>query len=144
MKKLTKQKALLPIEQIKRLVELDKQYEEIKKERDILRMQLLTTTQELDVYSLKTGQYTISRAKRITPRVTSFETLKKSLDKANIPYETYETFTPQMSILFRELARQEKHLIGLEIVETEYITIRTKKDEKKEGRGNVVAPLTTK
>ena len=119
----------LPIAKIKRLVELDKQYDAIKKERDLLREQLLVATQQLDVLTLKTGEYTISRAKRLTPRVTGYETLKKSLDTANIPYETYETFTPQMTVLFKQIIKEGKKLDGLEISTVEYISIRVRGDK---------------
>jgi len=121
----------LPIEKIKRLVELDKQYDTIKAERDQLRSDLLKVTQELDVLTLKTGEYTISRGKRLTPQVTSFETLKNSLTKANIPWDVIEVFAPHTINSFREVAKQGIELDGLEVKETQYISIRTKggKDE---------------
>lgn len=116
---------LIPIEMVDKLIKLEAEEKKIKKQIQIYREQLLTLTQELDVLQLKTGHYTIYRAKRITPKVLSVKTLKDSLDKEQIPYETEEAFTPQMSVMFRELAKQKKELDGLDYIETEYVGIRT-------------------
>ena len=123
-------KTLLPIAKIQHLVELEAQYKSIKQQIDEYRADLLKITQDLDVLSLRTGQYTISRAKRITPQVTSFKTLKASLEAESIPYDTMEVFTPQTLAAFREVAKIGKDLDGLAFQETEYITIRTKEVTK--------------
>ena len=124
----------LPVEKIQRLIELEAQERKIKAQINLYREELLVMTQQNDVYTLKTGKYTLSRATRITPKVISFNKLKESLEKNEIPYETYETFTPQMSVVFREISRQRPELMdkldGLDYLKTEYISIRVKGGEK--------------
>ncbi len=119
-----------PMAKAKRLFEIEVELKALKKEDKELRADLLKVTQELDVYSLKTGTYTISRAKRITPRVVDFETLKKSLNEEQIPIVTEETFAPQMKIVFQNLIEEGKELEGLEGLQTEYITVRLAKKEE--------------
>lgn len=117
-----------PIIKASRLMELEKQKKEIAQEIDILKADLLKTTQELDVLSLKTGSYTISRVKRLTPKIINIPLLKKELDKRNIPYIMEETFAEQMKPVFKQLAEQvvesKETIKGFETMETEYIMIR--------------------
>ncbi len=120
----------LPIDKIKQLAVFEAEYKKIKESRDRLREELLQLTQELDVYTLKTGDYTITRGKRVTPQVTNYKLLRRSLDEAKIPYEVHETFTPQMTAVFREVVRMGKELDGLEATETEYVSIRVKNGQK--------------
>ena len=94
-----------PMEKAQKIVELTKIIKDAKAIVDEYKIDLLKVTQEMDVLTLKTGSYTISRAKRITPRVTDFKTLKESLDKENIPYEVEEAFTPQMDLVFKNLVK---------------------------------------
>ena len=126
MKDLIKKTNIVPTAKIARLMQLEVFQKQTKREIEELRADLLKVTQDLDVLTLKTGKYTISRAKRVTPTVSDFKTLCKSLDKQNIPYETMETFTPQMSVVFKEAVKQGRELDGLEVKETEYISIRVK------------------
>lgn len=118
---------LIPTNDIQKLAELDVQYDKIKKQRDELRARLLEKAQELDVWSLKTGTYTLYRAKRLTPRVTSMKALKTTLEAEKIPYDTMEVFTPQTFAAFRLLAKEGRQLEGLEVQETEYVAIKTQK-----------------
>lgn len=121
-----------PAVKAKRLVELQAIYNKIKPEIDALKADLLQTLQEQDVYTLKTGTYTLSRAKRVTPFVSEFHLLKKSLDLANIPYETQEVFIPQMNIVFRKAIDEGRDLPGLTGTVTEYVAIRVKEPKGKE------------
>ena len=90
-----------PIEKVKKLIELQAILKDIKPQIEVLKAELLAITQQSDVYILKTGDYTISRAKRITPQVVNFKQLKQSLDEADIPYMTEEVFTEQMTLVFK-------------------------------------------
>lgn len=116
-----------PMEKAQTLMELEALNREIYKKIKQLKDELLKATQELDVLSLKTGSYTISRVKRITPRVEDFEKLKISLEKAGVPYETKEVFADQMNIVFREAIKEGKEFKGLDKQETEYVMIRINK-----------------
>jgi len=118
-----------PIAKANRLLELQTIYKKIKPEIDELKADLLRTTQELDVYTLKTGDYTISRAKRVTPRVTNFEALKEDLESREIEVYTEEVFAPQMDVVFKQAINQGTKLNGLDALETEYISIRLREKE---------------
>ena len=107
-----------------RLMELQAIVKKLKPEIDELKADLLKVTQDLDVYTLKTGNYTLSRAKRITPQVVDFKLLKETLDKEDIPYETEEVFTAQTNVMFKQAIADKRELAGLEALETEYISIR--------------------
>ena len=118
-----------PMVKAKRLMELLALVKSVKPEIDELKADLLKVTQDLGVLTLKTEGYTISRAKRVTPEVTSFKLLKASLVENNIPFETEETFTKQMDVLFKKLIEDKRELDGLEGKETEYISVRVKEVE---------------
>ena len=127
MTDLLKIEAISPIEKAGQIVQLEAISRGINEKIKQYKADLLKLTQEQDVYMLKTGKYTISRAKRVTPRVIDFETLKESLEKARVPYETKEVFADEMSLVFREAVKQGKKFDGLEAQETEYISIRIAK-----------------
>jgi CBS-domain-containing membrane protein len=113
----------------KHLYELLQLQKELKEQVDTYKEELLTVMQQSDTLSLKTGSYTLTRANRITPDVVDFRQLKKSLEKARIPFMTEEVFAPQMTVVFREAIKENRALAGLEAKETEYVSIRL--NEKK-------------
>lgn len=120
-----------PIDKVKRLVSLMALAKEIKPEIDRLKAELLKVTQDLDVLKLKTGDYTVTRAKRVTPEVVNFNELKQSLIDADIPYMTEEVFTDGMYVVFRKAIEENKELHGLSARITEYISIRIAEKEEK-------------
>lgn len=111
-------------ERLLKLTELKKQVETAY---NALRDELLKSTQELDVYTLKTGSYTLTRATRVTPQVTDYTKLKETLEKENIPYTTKEVFGDEMTEVFKLAIKEGRVLDGLESKVTEYITIREAK-----------------
>jgi hypothetical protein len=123
-KNLLSQTPKSPMVKMARLMELQAIVKKLKPEIDELKADLLKVTQDLDVYTLKTGNYTLSRAKRITPQVVDFKLLKETLDKEDIPYETEEVFTAQTNVMFKQAIADKRELAGLEALETEYISIR--------------------
>lgn len=130
MNKLQTRKTL-PVDKARRLMELQALMKELKIEADELKADLLKTTQQLDVYTLKTGEYTISRVKKITPHVEDFETLKKALEEAEIEVYTEETFSPVMDVVFKQILADGKNIDGLEGKVTEFISIRLARKEEK-------------
>jgi hypothetical protein len=102
----------------------------ITDEMQVYKDDLLKITQDLDVLSLKTGSYTISRAIRITPQVENFSKLKVSLEKAGVPVMVVEAFAPQMDEVFKEALKEGKEFDGLGKRETQYIAVRI--SDKKE------------
>ena len=123
-KNLLSQTPKSPMAKMQKLMELQAIVKELKPQIDELKADLLKVTQDLDVYTLKTGDYTLSRAKRITPQVVDFKLLKETLDKEDIPYETEEVFTAQTNVMFKQAIADKRELAGLEALETEYISIR--------------------
>lgn len=115
-----------PMQKVQKLIELQAIYKDIKPQIDELKAELLQITQELDVLTLKTGDYTITRAKKITPQVINYSLLKQTLIDQNIPFQIKETFADHMKETFKEAIKEGKELAGLEGLETEYITIRIK------------------
>ena len=65
MSKITKTEQLVPVEKVDRLLELQKIVSDAKPEIEKLKQELLTVTQDLDVYTLRTGDFTITRANRV-------------------------------------------------------------------------------
>lgn len=126
-KNLLSQTPKSPMAKAARLIELQNIMKSIKPEIDAIKADLLKVTQELDVYTLKTGSYTISRAKKVTPEVVNFETLKKSLDEKNIPYQTVKAFSVNMRHVFQKLIEDKVEIEGLDGLETEYIMVRINK-----------------
>ena len=118
-----------PMQKMEKLMELQNIVKKLKPQIDELKADLLKVTQDLDVYTLKTGQYTLSRAERITPQVINFKLLKESLDKAEIPYMTEEVFTDQMTLVFKQAIKEKRELEGLESLTTEYISVRIREKE---------------
>ena len=114
--------------------ELREELAKVTDEMQPLKDDLLKITQDLDVLTLKTGSYTISRATRITPQVEDFKLLKQSLKKAEVPFVTQEVFAPQMEEVFKEALKENREFVGLGKKETQYISVRVniKKEENGE------------
>lgn len=108
-------------ERLLKLADLKKQVETAY---NALRDELLKSTQELDVYTLKTGSYTLTRATRVTPQVVDYTKLKETLEKENIPYTTKEVFGDEMTEVFKLAIKEGRVLDGLSALKTEYISIR--------------------
>lgn len=106
--------------------DLRTELKEIEEQMRPFKEDLLKVTQNLDVYTLKTGNYTISRGRRITPVVEDFDKLKENLERENIPYET-ETVFKNMDVVFKEAVKEGRGLEGLEAKETQYISVRVNK-----------------
>lgn len=115
------------IRKVSHLAAIEKQYKALKEEIDIMKAELLEIMQKDDVLTLKTGEYTISRAKRVTPQIESVEILKNSLEEAKIPYDMVEAFAPHMNETFKQAIKQGKQLNGLGSKETEYVVVRVTK-----------------
>ena len=106
----------LPINKINQFAEIELQYKTLKEKREQLRTELLEAMQGFDLYTMKTGKYTLYRGKRLTPRVVDFNALKAGLEAENIPYETEVVFSSRMNLVFRQIAKNNNiKLDGLEV-----------------------------
>lgn len=118
-----------PMEKAGKLIELEAQKKEIMAQIEDIKSDLLEVTQNLGVLTLKTEKYTISRARRVTPTVLDFKTLKSALESENVPIVTETVFAKQMNLVFKKFADEGREFDGLEFKETEYITVRVKEEE---------------
>jgi hypothetical protein len=118
-----------PMEKAGKLMELETQKKAIVAQIESIKADLLEVTQNLGVLSLKTEKYTISRARRVTPTVLDFDTLKSALEAENIPIVTEVVFGKPMSLVFKKFADEGREFEGLEFKQTEYITVRVKEEE---------------
>lgn len=126
MKKLTVKENLTPSQKVEKLIELQALERKIKPQIDKLKGELLEAMKSQDLEMMRTGSYTLSRAKRVTPKVVDFEAVKKYLDKNDIPYETKEVFEDYMTNTFKYLVEEGKEVEGLDTQETEYVSVRIK------------------
>jgi len=121
---------LSPMQKAEKLVKLANLKKEVETAYNQLRDDLLAVTQQLDVLTLKTGSYTISRACRVTPSVDDIPTLKKSLESAGIEYKMKEVFADYMTDVFKQAIKEGKELEGLSAKTTEYVSVRVNKETK--------------
>lgn len=115
------------VRQVSTLVAIEAQARDLKAQADAIKAELLAVMQRDKVLTLKTEGYTISRASRATPQIEDFNKLRKSLDKADIPYDVVEAFAPHMSETFKQIVKSGKELDGLAVKETEYVAVRITK-----------------
>lgn len=113
-------------EKAAQLVELELIQKDLKNRIATYKAELLTYMQDKKVLGLKLEEYTLTRAKRITPQVEDFATLKKSLEDAGLEVYTEEVFAPQMNLTFKQAISEGREFKGLQALETEYITVRIK------------------
>ena len=126
----TQTQEMLPIQKVQRLFEIKQLFKELKPEMDQLQAELLQVMQDNDTLTLKTETYTLSRGKRVTPKVENFENLKKELEKRKVPYQTVTAFSRNMLPVFQKFIEDKEELEGLTGNETEYVSIRLRKEEK--------------
>jgi len=123
-KDITKQvETFSPIEMAGEVVALQKQEKELKERLKNFRMRLLNLTKTLDVITLKTGDYTISRAKRKYVKVNSKKLLEKELKAREVPL-VYCLDMDYMKPAVKQLADE---LDSVDVGATEYISIRVNK-----------------
>lgn len=110
--------------QFLKLAELKKEiverYEEIRKE-------LLETTQNLGIKQLKTDDYTISRARRVSISIYDDEEAGNALEKLGVPVKYEKKLASHLMTTIRALAK-DKDIAGIEKKETEYILVKINKE----------------
>lgn len=117
-------------EKAKQLLELELMQRDIREAIADRKADLLAYMQKNKTLGLKTEDYTLTRAKRITPQVVDFDQLKETLEKNDIPYETQVVFADQMKVVFKQAIDEGRDLPGLEGLETEYVMVRVKEVKK--------------
>ena len=115
-------KQITPMEAAKQMVKLEK----LKKEVDVklrdLKQYLLVTMKDLDVLTLKTGTYTLSRRTWKKAMVQDDDKAIAFLEKAQIPVETKTVLDMDfMKTPLDNLMKDGVQVDGVEYKETEYV-----------------------
>ena len=133
-------RALNPTEKTEYFAKLTALKKRINAEYAILADELLQATKDLGIRSLKTDNYTLSRAKKISFKVIDLESAKADLASRSMPVKTVsvEQFDdPTMNMLkeyykakenSKEVCEEDPSDIkGIEKSHSEYITVRINK-----------------
>ena len=133
-------KKLNPTEKTEYFAKLTALKKRINAEYAILADELLQATKDLGIRSLKTDNYTLSRAKKISFKVVNLEEAKADLASRSMPVKTVsvEQFDdPTMNMLkeyykakenSKEVCEEDSSDIkGIEKSHSEYITVRINK-----------------
>lgn len=133
-------KALNPSEKTEYLAKLTELRKRINAEYKILTDELLQATKDLGIRSLKTDNYTLSRAKKVNVKVIDLAQAKADLEARAMPVktETIEVFDePTLNMLkeYYKAKEQNKEICedsdtdikGVEKSFTEYITVKINK-----------------
>ena len=114
---------LSPMQIAQQVVKLEQLHREIKGRLDNMKSQLLAKTKELDVITLKTGSYTISRASRKTIKVLSKKGLAKELEGMGLEV-LYAIDMDYMKPVVKNVIDKLEYATE---TETEYVSIRIAK-----------------
>jgi len=117
-------KVLSPMEIAEKVVELEKLQRQLKIKVSDMKAQLLKTTQDLDVLTLKTGSYTISRVKRQNLNVINKKALAEELESMGIDV----IYSIDMDYMKPVVKNRVEELNNAEMTDTEYISIRINKE----------------
>lgn len=128
MTKIVTKQELIPADKAKEIIKLTQLQKEVKSRLDSLKAELLAYTQENDVLTLKTGAYTISRAKRDTITVMDHESAYKFLQDKNIPADMVRVLSDATENVVKTLVKSGTNVAGVAHQQTEYISIRVAKE----------------
>lgn len=116
--------ALSTYEKAQQIIKLEAAKDKIDSALSELRADLLTATKEQGVLTLKTEDYTITRATRETLKVTDHKTAAIELDKMNIPVLTETVLSDSTKKVLKELIKQGKEFDSASVQSTEYVSIK--------------------
>lgn len=133
-------KSLNPTEKTEYLAKLTELRKRINAEYKILTDELLQATKDLGIRSLKTDNYTLSRAKKVNIKVADLNQAKADLEARAMPVktemiETFDELTLNMLKEYYKAKEKNKELCldddsdikGIEKSFTEYITVKINK-----------------
>lgn len=119
---------LTPMEKAERYFKVVALKKRVEEEYKRLREELLQITKDAGVLSLKTEQYTISRVKRQTTKITDHQAAINSLTERNIPIVTKTVLDEDyMKPALEQLAESGEVIPGIETFDTEYVMVRQAK-----------------
>lgn len=119
--------AKTPAEMALKLLKLKEIKAEVEKQLDDINARLLTEMSQLGVLTLKTEQMTITRAKRITPKVANMADAKAYFRTLGLEFAT-KTIPDDVTMhTIRQMVKDGQQPDGVEAQETEYVTVRVAK-----------------
>lgn len=128
MTAIVKTQKLVPAEIAEKVIKLTELKKQITEQLDGLKTELLEFTQENDVYTLKTGSYTISRGKRQTITILDHEAAFQSLTDNFCEPKMVQVLSPADQKLVSDLVKKGKQVKGTTHQTTEYISIKVVKE----------------
>jgi len=127
---------LIPKEELKKLdankkaeyfIKLSELKKRVNEEYNNIRSELLETTQKLGIKQLKTDNYTISRAKRVNIDIYDHKLAGSELEKLGYQIKYQKKISDLSMPTVKEVAKGQK-IDGIEVSETEYVTVRINKE----------------
>lgn len=128
MTAIVKTQKLVPAEIAEKVIKLTELKKQITEQLDELKAQLLEFTQANDVYTLKTGSYTISRGKRQTITILDHKAAFDSLSELFNEPTMIEVLSPSDQKMVSDLVKKGKQIKGTTHQTTEYISIKVAKE----------------
>jgi hypothetical protein len=123
---------LTAMEMAAQMVKLETLKKDVEARLRVIKQELLTTMQDLDVLTLKTGSYTLTRRMWKKAMVNDDEAAIKALEAMGVPTETKVVLDMGlMKIPVDNLLNEGKEIDGIELRETPYVSVRLAKDTKK-------------
>lgn len=123
------QQVLTPSEMAVKLVKLTQLKKQVDAEIQEYRDKLLEETRRNDVLTLKTGQYTISRCKRITPTLENLEDLRGWFTDMGLTFATKEVPEDWVMSTVRDSVKKGNIPEGISAQETEYVVVKVNKKD---------------
>lgn len=120
--------ALTSYEKAEQIIKLEATKDKIDSALSQLRADLLEVTKQQKVMTLKTEDYTITRATRETLKVADHKAAAAELDKMNVPVMTETVLSDSTKKVLKELIKQGKVFDSASVQSTEYISIRVNKE----------------
>lgn len=120
--------ALTSYEKAQQIIKLEAAKDKIDSALSQLRADLLEVTKQQKVMTLKTEDYTITRATRETLKVADHKAAAAELDKMNVPVMTETVLSDSTKKVLKELIKQGKEFDSASVQSTEYISIRVNKE----------------
>jgi hypothetical protein len=123
-----KKENIIPAEIAEKIIKLTELKKQVSTQLDDLKDQLLTFTQQNDVYTLKTGSYTISRGNRQTISILDHEAAFAYLVQNMSEPKMVSVLSPSDQELVKKMVKKGQNVDGTTHQSTEYISIRVAKE----------------
>jgi len=123
---------MVNVDEAGEIIKLEKLKREIDERLRGARSALLKRMQEHDIYSLKTGSYTLSRKEYNRVKILDDHALGRDLEERGVPVETKVVLDMDvMKVPIRTLLDSGEEIDGAALTKTEYVSVRLSAKAKK-------------